>query len=333
VPPPPSEPRLRRARALVALAAAGLVLAALAVPASASDGIARAAHTDLEVARSARVQAEHRLAAATARREAVQARVARLDETDARLTDDLASARRRLREYAVAAYIDGGQSETVRAAMRPDEATTLAWRIGLVTDQATRASDAAHRYEALQGTNHPERVAAAEELDRVTHDEEEARSDLVQASAIERDADAAQQRAAAAARAAASATTTTTPAPSRRSGTTSKATAASTSKSPTRATTPALTSAGGTGARPTVGGASAQEAAFLAKVRACESGGNYRAISSTGRYRGAYQFSVETWRGVGGSGDPAAAPPAEQDARALALLRMQGTRAWPVCGR
>ena len=71
----------------------------------------------------------------------------------------------------------------------------------------------------------------------------------------------------------------------------------------------------------------------LAAIRECESGGDYGAISASGTYRGAYQFDYATWAGVGGSGDPAAASPAEQDYRALLLLRQRGTRPWPNCGR
>ena len=56
-------------------------------------------------------------------------------------------------------------------------------------------------------------------------------------------------------------------------------------------------------------------------------------MSSTGEYRGKYQFDQQTWQSVGGSGDPAAAPEAEQDARAEALMAQRGTAAWPVCGR
>ena len=41
-------------------------------------------------------------------------------------------------------------------------------------------------------------------------------------------------------------------------------------------------------------------------------------------YRGKYQFSRETWRAMGGSGDPAAASEAEQDRRAAKLLRGAG---------
>lgn len=70
-----------------------------------------------------------------------------------------------------------------------------------------------------------------------------------------------------------------------------------------------------------------------AALRECESSGNYGAVSPSGRYRGAYQFDVATWLTVGGTGDPAAAPPAEQDARALILFQRRGSSPWPICGR
>lgn len=66
-------------------------------------------------------------------------------------------------------------------------------------------------------------------------------------------------------------------------------------------------------------------------IRQRESGGNYGAVSPSGRYRGAYQFDRQTWQSVGGSGDPAAASPEEQDARAAELMRRRGTQPWSVC--
>jgi len=69
----------------------------------------------------------------------------------------------------------------------------------------------------------------------------------------------------------------------------------------------------------------------LDAIRACESGGNYSAVSSSGTYRGAYQFDQQTWQSVGGSGDPAAASPAEQDMRAQMLYDQRGSSAWS-CG-
>jgi resuscitation-promoting factor RpfB len=72
--------------------------------------------------------------------------------------------------------------------------------------------------------------------------------------------------------------------------------------------------------------------ATLARIARCESGGDPTAISSSGRYRGKYQFSRATWRAMGGKGDPAKAPEAEQDGRAAVLLAARGTSPWPNCG-
>ena len=65
----------------------------------------------------------------------------------------------------------------------------------------------------------------------------------------------------------------------------------------------------------------------------CESGGNPRAVSSGGSYRGLYQFSMSTWRGVGGSGDPIDASSGEQTYRAQVLYQRSGRGSWPVCGQ
>ena len=74
--------------------------------------------------------------------------------------------------------------------------------------------------------------------------------------------------------------------------------------------------------------------AWLNRVAACESGGNYRAVSPDGRYFGGLQFWPPSWRSVGGVGMPHHASPLEQRYRAvLLLLRLQGPGAWPVCGR
>lgn len=70
----------------------------------------------------------------------------------------------------------------------------------------------------------------------------------------------------------------------------------------------------------------------LQAIAACESGGNPQAVSAGGDYRGKYQFSPATWQAVGGSGDPAAAPEAEQDRRAATLYAQSGAGQWPVCG-
>jgi soluble lytic murein transglycosylase-like protein len=72
--------------------------------------------------------------------------------------------------------------------------------------------------------------------------------------------------------------------------------------------------------------------AHLQAIADCESGGNPRAIGGGGAYRGKYQFDRGTWASVGGSGDPAAAPEAEQDKRAAMLYARAGAAPWPVCG-
>lgn len=71
----------------------------------------------------------------------------------------------------------------------------------------------------------------------------------------------------------------------------------------------------------------------MQRIAACESGGNPHAIGGGGTYRGKYQFDRPTWASVGGSGDPASAPEAEQDRRAAILYARVGRSAWPVCGQ
>jgi hypothetical protein len=70
----------------------------------------------------------------------------------------------------------------------------------------------------------------------------------------------------------------------------------------------------------------------LERIAACESGGDPTAVSADGQYRGKYQFSLATWRQVGGSGNPADASEAEQDRRAAMLLEQAGPGSWPSCG-
>jgi hypothetical protein len=72
--------------------------------------------------------------------------------------------------------------------------------------------------------------------------------------------------------------------------------------------------------------------AGLEAIAACESGGDPSAVDPSGTYRGKYQFDMQTWQSVGGTGDPAAAPEAEQDMRAAMLMERSGSSPWPVCG-
>jgi hypothetical protein len=84
-----------------------------------------------------------------------------------------------------------------------------------------------------------------------------------------------------------------------------------------------------TASSPAAGGA---DDARLERIAQCESGGDPTAVSADGTYRGKYQFDRETWRQMGGSGDPADAPEAEQDRIAAKLLAARGTAPWPNCG-
>jgi len=83
--------------------------------------------------------------------------------------------------------------------------------------------------------------------------------------------------------------------------------------------------AGATAPSPAAGGT-------LERIAQCESGGNPRAVSADGRYRGKYQFDRATWERLGGTGDPAEATEAEQDRVAARLVAERGTSPWPTCG-
>jgi hypothetical protein len=80
--------------------------------------------------------------------------------------------------------------------------------------------------------------------------------------------------------------------------------------------------------------------AHLARIRACESGGDYGAVSRSGTYSGAYQWSASTWRwsseGAGhpGYARPTDAPPPVQDAVAYWLYTNSNPyQQWPNCSR
>ena len=73
-------------------------------------------------------------------------------------------------------------------------------------------------------------------------------------------------------------------------------------------------------------------------LRQCESTQNYRAISPSGRYRGAYQFSIRTWNWVAEMHypnlvgiDPIDASPPDQDKMAYKLYEINGWDPWPTC--
>lgn len=96
-------------------------------------------------------------------------------------------------------------------------------------------------------------------------------------------------------------------------------------------TSAALGLAGSAPAQSSGSGGGSTASPTLQAIAECESGGDPTAVSADGQYRGKYQFSRATWRGLGGKGDPAAAPEWLQDRMALKLYRQSGTAPWPNC--
>lgn len=176
-----------------------------------------------------------------------------------------------------------------------------------------RFSERAAAWSVASAERRAADLVRAEELGR------EAAAEEAERAAAEAAAQAAREAAARAA----TTTTTTMPAP-----TTTAAPAVDDPSVPT--TAPPTTTA------PAPGGPTAEQWAAL---RACESGGRYDAVSPSGRYRGAYQFSQATWDWVASWAqpalvgvDPAAASVPDQDTMALALYGRQGSSPWPHCG-
>jgi uncharacterized protein YabE (DUF348 family) len=84
----------------------------------------------------------------------------------------------------------------------------------------------------------------------------------------------------------------------------------------------------GTKERPTL--APTADGLNWAALARCESTNNPRAVNPAGYY-GLYQFSLSTWRTVGGTGNPIDASPEEQTARAQMLYNRAGAGQWG-CG-
>lgn len=63
----------------------------------------------------------------------------------------------------------------------------------------------------------------------------------------------------------------------------------------------------------------------------CESR-NTPDINTGNGFYGAYQFNLQTWHGVGGTGYPHQNSLAEQTKRAKILYNMRGAQPWPSCG-
>lgn len=84
-----------------------------------------------------------------------------------------------------------------------------------------------------------------------------------------------------------------------------------------------------------LGGAGPAQAASVSDwdaIAACESNGRWDINTGNGYY-GGLQFSLSSWKAVGGSGYPHEASKAEQIARAEKLQDIQGWGAWPTCSK
>ena len=68
------------------------------------------------------------------------------------------------------------------------------------------------------------------------------------------------------------------------------------------------------------------------RMAQCESGGNW-SINTGNGYFGGLQFSLTSWRAVGGYDYPHHASRNEQIYRADRLWLIQGWNAWPACSR
>ncbi|WP_261568063.1 transglycosylase family protein [Frankia gtarii] len=97
-------------------------------------------------------------------------------------------------------------------------------------------------------------------------------------------------------------------------------------------TTGAVTAIVGSGLAVTAAPAGAATADDFAKLRQCESGGNY-SINTNNGFSGGYQFDDQTWHGLGYSGRPYQASPATQDEAAAKLYNSRGWAPWPSCSR
>jgi hypothetical protein len=220
-----------------------------------------------------------------------------------RVADRLEEARQQAEALVLAAYMQGSGPVVEDAVIYQEPAADLAYKSFFVADRTARARAAVEAQRAAFAEVDADiaefvvrRAANASALDQ-------ANADLDRALQVLREADAAfrvaEHAAAERVRAEAAAAAAAKP--------------------------PAFVSSGGSRANANGPGWDA--------LRKCESGGNYGAVDPSGTYRGAYQFDRRTWAGLGGTGDPAAASPAEQDYRAQLLFNQRGAQPWPVCGR
>jgi hypothetical protein len=243
-------------------------------------------------------EVEQRLEQLEAERGQIEADHARLTDQQAALARKLETTKRDLRQMAVTAYIAGGPAGNSSLLLQSSELADMAWRSGLIDGQTEMTLESAHRYTELLASadNAVRELVGRSDQNRAKI--EQANLDRFLAGIADKEAE---RRLADAKR---------------------------------RAVQASIAGGGGGGGPiDELVVADDSNAGGWERLRNCESGGNYQAVSGSGRYRGAYQFDQRTWESVGGVGDPAAAPPEEQDARAKMLYARRGRSPWPVCGR
>lgn len=329
----------------------GALALATASTAAASERDVAAASDALVAAKSSRVSAERRQAELSAELVALDADIATRFAGAADLAAELETARTAMRHSAVTAFINGGNVDASIGLLTGADPTEMSQRRAFSSSRTLDWADAASRFEALKRDNDPNLVVLTERRSALAGRVADATDAVLQAGAVEADAERAaraaalreaevlaqraeaERLAAVQARQVRQATRAATPAaaPARPAALPGPSVAASPGAPapPSSRAITVLTDLSAPLPEPPAFGPS--EDAW-AQVRRCESGGNYQAVSGSGRYRGAYQFDMQTWSAMGGRGDPAAALPMEQDARAKLLFAQRGARAWPQCG-
>ena len=255
----------------------------------------------------------------------------------------LSKAQEQAQRLAVDAYMQGAGDDELVTLFDAEEASSAAWRRHMTVGRVDQAREAAATLRSLRGTIDDDLVELTSQATEAGQDRADAETDLLQAQANEsyaydqlaqaREADAAARAAAAAAEAQAQAAAEAeAEAAQARAGAFSSGAGSASSSSSSSSTSSTAGSGGGSSVATPVARVTLNADPWE-YLRQCESGGNYQSVSSDGSYRGAYQFSQSTWEGVGGVGDPAAASPEEQDARAYMLYERSGGAPWPYCGR
>jgi peptidoglycan endopeptidase LytE len=338
--PPTPRRRLALARRLLAPAAALLLLVVQPLPGDQLGAVTlptptvSQAEASLASAQEARRLSEERVVELEAELAGYRGQLTELDDQRQLALDELAETQQRARQLVVDAYVRGVGTDELDAILDTSAASDAAWRRHLTVGRVDQAREAAVQLRDLReqvDTRASELAAGAALAEQALA---EASQDVRQAVAAEgraeedvrvaidnerrlaaAEAAAARQRAAEEEAARAAVDADSGEDESTKDGSDGGDAGGGSPPTPSPALLPLLNVDG------------------WEYLRQCESGGNYRAVSADGTYRGAYQFDMGTWRGVGGTGDPAAAPPAEQDARALMLYQQRGAAPWPSCGR